>query len=119
MTVDAPPAVSLQLEIISTLEELRQQIGNLQAQSTHIAKSLETADERRREMYAKLNKIDAIEREMQRITPLVETHEQKHQRSIGALWLVRGGWTVGGGAVGAAIIKLVSYLSGGGLPPQH
>lgn len=114
MTVDAPPAVSLQLEIISTLGELRQQLGGVQAQCIHIAKSLETADERRREMYARLNKIDGIERELQRIVPLVETHEQKHQRSIGALWLVRGGWTVGGGAVGAAVLKAFERLTSGG-----
>lgn len=104
---EASTTERLQLDILQMIGELRQQVGVVQAQNEHIIKSQDVADERRREMYVKLNKIDAIERELQRIVPLVDIHEQKHQQSIGALWMARGGWTIGGGAVGALVAWLL------------
>ncbi|KPG01779.1 hypothetical protein IP86_02920 [Rhodopseudomonas sp. AAP120] len=109
-------AERLQLDILQTLGTLQNQVGVLQAQCAHIIQSQDEAAVRRRAMYEKIDKIATIESTLDRIAPLVDAHEQKHQRSIGALWLMRGGWTVGGGAAGAGFAWLAKWMSGGGPP---
>ncbi|KIZ47403.1 MULTISPECIES: hypothetical protein [Rhodopseudomonas] len=114
---DVSTSERLQLDILQTLGTLQQQVGVLQAQCAHIIKSQDEADVRRRDMYGKLNRIDGIQADLNRITPLVEAHERKHQRNIGAVWLMRALWTIGGGAAGATMVSWISKLFGA--PPPH
>jgi hypothetical protein len=107
---------ALELQILSQLSELSQQLGVVQAQCAHIIKDQDAATERRAKMYEKLDEIPGIKTTLERITPLVEDHEKKHQRAIGAVWLARGLWIISGGAVGAAAVTWFNRLISG---PPH
>lgn len=112
---DVPPWY---LDLMQSLGELRHQVGIVQAQNSHIIKEQDQAAERRQRMYEKLDKIEPMSQKLEGIAPLVVEHERAWQRQIGMAWLVRGSWTIGGGAVGAVAVKLLQYLTGSP-PPQH
>lgn len=109
----------LQLQILAQLGELGQQLGVLQAQSTHIMVEQAKGATDRKGIYDKLNEFAIVAAEVGRLTPLVDGHERKNQRAIGAVWLINALWTLGAGGLGAALSFVISrFTSGGGAAPH-
>jgi hypothetical protein len=67
-------------------------------------------------MYEKINRIDMIEAAIDRIEPLVDKHEQKHNQVAGAMWLGKTLWALGAGAAGAFITAVAGKF---GLGSPH
>jgi len=107
---------SLLLQALEQLSGLERQIGHLQGQANIIISEQEHAAEGRRVIYEKLNKLDALTATVERIAPLVDVHEKKHNQATGALSLGKTLWAAGAGAFGAAITFLFHWLTGGRPP---
>jgi hypothetical protein len=107
---------SLQLELLQQMGGLSQQIGVVQGQNNIIIKEQERAAAGRAAMHEKLNKIDALSQTVDRIAPLVQKHEDRHNQAIGAMWAGRAIWGISAGAIGAAITLLINKL---GFGPPH
>jgi hypothetical protein len=107
---------SLLLQALEQLSGLERQIGNLQGQANIIIAEQEHAAEGRRVIYEKLNKLDTLAATVERIAPLVDDHERKHNRQTGAMTLGKTLWAAAAGALGAAITFLFHWLTGGRPP---
>jgi hypothetical protein len=111
---DIQPSMSqsLLLQIIEQLSGVDQRIGILQGQNQEIIREQLRGDIARKEIYEKVNKIPAIVAEVERLSPLVDAHEKKHNQAQGALSLGRVLLAGCGGLFGAAGALLVSWLTG-------
>lgn len=97
---------SLLLQALDQLGGLSREVSIVQGQNNIIIQEQERAAEGRRLMHEKLNKMDMLTANVDRISPLVDKHEDKHNQAIGAMWLGRTLWIIVSGAVGAAITLL-------------
>lgn len=104
---------SLLLQALEQLSGVDQRLGVLQGQANEIIREQQRAADGRRELYAKVNRIDAIEATVDRIAPLVDAHEKQKNRADGALSLGRTVLAMSSGAFGAAIALLAKWLTEG------
>ncbi len=102
----------LLMELLNNVAALSGQVGNLQGQANIIIAEQERAAEGRAQLYERLRKVEESAAIVARIAPLVEDHEKKHQRGIGAMWLGKTLWAAGAGGAGAALASLLHYLTG-------
>lgn len=116
--VDVTPSIAntLQLEILQQVSSLGIALGNLQGQANIIIREQERAAEGRRLMYEKLNRIDTLAQIVERITPLVDAHEKKHNQAAGMMLLGRTLWAASAGAIGAGATLAAQWLMG---KPPH
>lgn len=103
---------SLLLQALDQLGGLSREVSIVQGQNNIIIQEQERAAAGRAVMHAKLNKIDGLSQIVDRISPLVDKHEDKHNQAIGAMWLGRTLWIVVSGAVGAAVTLLFNKYGG-------
>lgn len=109
---------SLELQVLSELGVLQRQVGIVQQQNQHIIAEQERAADGRRVIYEKLGTLALVEKEVARLSPLVDDHEKKHQRAIGAVSFGRVIWMMLSGSAGAGVVVLLQMLTGRG-PPAH
>lgn len=103
---------SLLLQALDQLGGLSREVSIVQGQNNIIIQEQERAAAGRAIMHEKLNKIDGLSQTVDRISPLVDKHEDKHNQAIGAMWLGRTLWIVVSGAVGAAVTLLFNKYGG-------
>lgn len=103
---------SLQLQALEQMSEISSSLGILQGQMNLVLSEQQRAAEKRERMYEKLNKIDIIEQQLERIVPLVDKHEEHHNHRVGAVNLGRLIWGLLAGGAGAGILSLVEWLTG-------
>lgn len=104
---------SLQLQALEQLAGLSREVSIVQGQNNIIIQEQARAATGRAAMYEKLNKIDILAATVDRITPLVQKHEDRHNQAIGAMWAGRAIWGISAGAIGAAITLLINKLGFG------
>lgn len=102
----------LLMELLNNVANLTTQVGNLQGQANIIIAEQERAAEGRTQLYERVRKVEEAAAIVARIAPLVEDHEKKYQRGIGAMWLGKALWAACAGGVGAGAASLVHYLTG-------
>lgn len=112
---DITPSVAntLQLEILQQVSALGIALGNLQGQANIIIKEQERAAAGRAAMHEKLNRIDTLTQTVERIAPLVDAHEKKHNQATGVMLLAKTLWAVCAGAIGAVGTLLLQWFTGG------
>lgn len=105
MTMDRPSAeTSLLLQVVEQGADLSRQMGVLAGQNNIIIAEQTRAATGRKETHDRLRaveaKVDEATRVLDRVAPLVDAHEQLHQRSLGAIWFGRFLWAVLAGIAG-------------------
>lgn len=110
---------SLLLQALEQLSGLDRSLGILQGQCNEIIREQQRAADGRKEIYDKVNRIPAIEAELDRLSPLVDGHEKKSNRADGALSAGRALLAFVSGGVGAALTLVFKWLTEGGPPPHH
>ncbi|MGX9389744.1 hypothetical protein ACWX0K_11040 [Nitrobacteraceae bacterium UC4446_H13] len=117
MTMDRPSAeTSLLLQLVEQGTELSRQMGVIAGQNNIIIAEQNRAAAGRKETHDRLRAVEAkvgsAAGNIDRIAPLVDKHEQLHQRSLGAIWFGRFLWTVLAGIAGY-IAALIGIKFGG------
>lgn len=104
---------SLLLQALEQISMLDGKIGVVQGQNNIIIADQAQAAQGRQKIYEKLNKIDVMSATMDRIVPLVDKHEARHNKTQGAMSLGRVLWGMSAGAIGAGITMLLQWFAGG------
>jgi len=100
-------------QAIQQLSGLDSKIGVLQGQMAAVVTSIARAEELRNAMSDRLHKLDHIENTLDRIVPLVDKHEERHNKTEGAMHLGKGLWTLlAGSGVGAAVTTIIQFFVG-------
>lgn len=103
-------------EVLKQLSEVGGRLGVLQGQASEIIREQQRAADGRKEIYAKVNRIPAIEAELGRLSPLVDRHERKQNEAAGAMWLGKVMLPMGSGVFGAGLTLAIKWLSEGRAP---
>jgi len=109
-------ATALELQVLGKLSELSQQVGVVQAQTAQIIQEQGRAADVRRETYGKLNSLALVAAEVQRLSPLVDAHEIKHQRGLALGLAVNTAWLAISGCIGAVVTLVGNHFFNA--PPQ-
>lgn len=117
MTVDEGSRLtSLVLQALNELSILQRDIGLLQGQAATIRENQVHAASDSRAIHQTVTVVATdfavLKQTVERIAPLVDEHERKHQRGLGIVWLIRSGWLLGGGLIVAAMAKLFGVKFG-------
>lgn len=98
---NAPIANALQLELLTHLGALGQQLGVVQGQLTHIIAEQSKERDDRREIYVRLNAVEqsaaSSKGRLDELAPIVSRHEDTHQQARGAAWAMKLLWALFGG----------------------
>jgi hypothetical protein len=107
---------SLLLQTLEQMTALSNQMGTLAGQNNIIIAEQKRAAEGRKETHERLRQVEVavsgVGGEVKRIVPLVDAHEQLHQRSLGAVWFGRLLWAFAAGIAGAVAALLGVKLGG-------
>lgn len=110
-------ATPLELQLLSKLGELQQQVGGILAQTSQIVAEQSRSADGRREIYDKLNALSLTAAEVERIAPLVDKHEATHQRGVGVGRFANTVWMVVSGSLVALLTLLGNHYFNG--PSSH
>jgi hypothetical protein len=106
----------LLLQLIEQVTAVDKQVAVVQAQAVLIINEQQRAAEGRKETHERLRKVEqslgTVGNTVERIAPLVDSHERTHQRGMGAIWAARGFWGAVAGGTGAAATYLLQSLTG-------
>lgn len=107
----------LLLELLNGVAGLNAQVSNVQGQNNIIIQEQQRAAEGRKQTYDRLRAVEEGMITVKRIAPLVDKHEQHHQRTVGAVWLGRTLWAALAGAGGGLVMSALHWLTG--IRPPH
>jgi hypothetical protein len=83
-----------------------------------IAQAVEQISELNKTMGEMRGDMGALKSSIDRLTPLVDKHEERHNQALGAMHFGKWIWTVVAGGTGAAVMSVAQWLVGGH-PGQH
>ena len=108
-----PPSMDQQLllQVTRQLSSFDEKFGILQGQNTEIIREQQRVAEQRTRMYEQINRIDRIASELERITPMVDAHEAKHNRNAGAMTFGKALLALFSGAVGALMTLSIKFMT--------
>lgn len=110
------PGPDLDYQILEKLGNVQHELGVVKAQNAQIIAEQAKASLMREEMDRKLSEVAVLQAEVNRLTPIVNKHEERYQRSVGISTVGAAAMTTFGGVIGAIAAFILKNF---GSNPSH